>query len=302
MLSLAGCNASANTAQEILTPDQARQVAMTWLHTGFATMVSQERGSLLRIDRAANLLRTSPAPAPDTRPHDLTIWMPHQGQYPLTFLCLDSVRAAGQPVLPQMYRFSRADAQATWTVTHQVALQSAASRPAVALDSAGYAQTVAGGQYDKFLVSPARLAGDYAAYLNRANSADSHEFAPGVLTSSGIENIRKLIADAAAQQHGALTVTFTPSDDAVDVYLLHDGGALVLFGLTMTNHVVATAGSITVTEDGKGVSGPAPGRYRDLTTTHLVLDAFTVPPKGSTAKVAGLGAYFGPVSTTATPG
>jgi hypothetical protein len=87
----------------------------------------------------------------------------------------------------------------------------------------------------------------------------------------------------------------------VDVYLLRDGGALVLVGIKVTEHLVATAGSIDVPQDGKGVTAPAPGKYRELTTVELALAAFSVPPKGSAARVAALGVYSGAISTTGIP-
>jgi hypothetical protein len=286
-----------------LTPDQGKQVATAWLHANLATEVGQERGSLQRIDQAVNLLRTS-QPTPDASPHEDTIWLAHQGQYPLTFLCFDKPRLPAQQMQmmsPSMFRFYKADAHAPWTVTHQVTLVSAGSRPAVAVDSAGYAQAVPADQYDKFIASPGRVASDFATYLSRGNSTDTHEFAAGPLTSAVIENTKKRVADTAAQ-HNTLSATYTSTDDPVDVYLLRDGGALVLFGIKATDHLVAAAGgSISVTEDGKGVTAPAPGKYRELTTVELVLAAFSVPPKGSSAKVAPLGIYTAPVSTVGTP-
>src|SRR5258708_18272922 len=129
LLILAGCGASATTTPDLLTPDQGKKVALDWLHSNLGAEISVERGSLQRLDQAVNLVRIPPMPltSTDTRNRDDTIWMPHQSQYPLTFLCLDWPRVPGQQTVPQLIRFYKADAQARWTVTHQVQLLSTAA-------------------------------------------------------------------------------------------------------------------------------------------------------------------------------
>lgn len=300
--SLAGCG-SANAAggADVITPAQARTVAQAYLHSTVPSQIDQERGSLQRIDKSVDLLRTpGPAPTPDSRTQDATVWVPHQSQYPITFLCLDKALMGGGQTSPgQFFRFSKASATAAWTVTHQDSLVSIGSRPAVALDSAGYAQLAAPQDYGKFLVSPAKLAHDWAAYLAAGNATDAREFAPGNLTSGAIQGNKQQIANSAKSQF-TLTYSYVPTDDPVDAYVLKDGSVLVLVGIQQTAHTVAGKDPIKVTGDGKGVTYPAAGSYRDLTQTTLVLAAFTIPPKGSAVKVSGIAVYDGPVSATAT--
>ena len=296
---LAGCG-SASAATDLITPAQARTIVQTWLHASYSAQVDAERGSLQRIDRATNLLRTGPAPTTDTRPHDDTIWVAHQSQYPITFLCFDKPLTGGGQTNPgQLFRFSRTSPTAPWTVTHQDELISLGSRPAVALDSAGYAQLAPAQDYGKFLVSPAKLGHDWAAYLQSGNAADAREFAPGVLTTQAIATNKQTISSNASKQY-ALSYSYVPTGDPVDAYVLRDGSALVLVAIEQTAHTVAGKDPIKVTGDGKGVVAPGPGSYHDLTQVSLVLAAFTIPPKGSAVKVSGIAAYFGPVSATAT--
>jgi hypothetical protein len=298
---LAACGSVSASASSLITVAQARTVAQLWLHADNAAELDQLSGSLQRIDHAAERLRTpGPDPTPDQRVHDDTIWMAPQSKYPLSFLCFDKpLSGPGKSSSLQLFRFSKASAAAPWKVTHAVIFASVTSRPAVALDASGFAQTVSPKDYGKYLVSPARLAYDWAAYLQAGNASDAAEFAPGVLTTQQIQANQKQVSDNAAK-HYVFTHAYAPTDDPVDAYVLKDGSALVLVGLEQTSHVVAQQDPMTVTEDGKGVVGPAPGTYRESTTVVLVMATFTDPAKGSTQKVSGTGAYFGPVTTTAT--
>ena len=295
VVSVSGCGSSASASSDLITQRQAKQVAQAYLHGSVVAGIGEERGSLRRIDDGIEALRTpGPQPTPDMMADD-TIWMAHQQQYPISFLCFDKPLTPGQASPGQLFRFSKASASAEWTVTHQDVLESIASRPAVALDSDGFAQLVSPSDYGKFLVSPANVARDWGAYFAAGNAADGKEFAPGPLTTSVIESNKKQI-DAEAALHHTLSLAYAPTGDAVDAYLLKDGGALVLVGLQVTSHDVANSGSIKVTQDGKGISAPPVGQYREVSNVALVLAAFAVPPKGSTVKLTVLGSYIGTVS------
>lgn len=297
---LSACGSS-NAAPDLITLAQAKQVALTWLHADNKAAVAQEGGSVQRIDEAdAAMNPPASSSAPDGQTHNATIWMAHQSRYPLTFLCVDTpAMERGQAPAQQLFRFSKASPTTPWTVTHQDLLFSPASRPSLALDAAGYAQMVPAHDAGKLLASPAQLAADWVAYLSAGNLSDAHEFAPGPLTTGQIENNQKQV-DAAAGQHDRLTTSYTVSDDPVDAYLERDGSALVLVGITVTAHTVAQSGSIKVTQDGKGVAGPVPGSYRDITDVVLVLAAFTDPAKDGGSKAAAIGTYYGPVTATGT--
>jgi hypothetical protein len=297
----AGCGSSGGNT-DLLTPDQAKQAAQTFFKAGVSMQIKEESGSLQRIDQAHAIVEPLPSPEPTQNPanhSDLTIWIAHQSSYPVTFLCLDKISNGTQQGL-SLFRFSKSDESSTWRVSHQDALISVAALPSVALDSKGFAQLIPQSEYGKLAVSPTKVAGDYAAYMVTGNSADAHEFAPGPLTSGQIDQDNKNIATD-AKSHVALSFAFSQSNDPVDAYALRDGGALVLVGLTWTTKAVASPAPIVVTKDGNGIVAPAPGKYRAVTGTTLVLAAFSVPPKGSIAKIAGLGAYSGPVSSMATP-
>ena len=298
---LAGCG-SASASSDLITLAQARAVAQTWLHASDATQVSEERGSLQRIDEAMALVRTGPAPTPDPQVGEDTIWVAHQSRYPISFLCFDKPAASAgraMAVEGQLFRFSKASASAPWTVTHQGVLLSLGSRPSLALDSSGYAQIVSPQDYGKFKVSPAQVGRDWGAYLQAANGSDAREFAPGPLTTQAIQDDKQQ-NDAGVAKHYNYSYAYAPTDDPVDAYLLRDGGALVLLGLQVTTHIVAQAAPIQVTQDGKGVSDPAPGWYHDVTYVALALALFTTPPKDSAVKVTGIGAYTGTVTATGT--
>jgi hypothetical protein len=300
---LSGCGSSASASgNDLVSLKQAKQVALDYLHTNPVAEVDQERGALQRIDQATNAFRTpGPAPTPDTHIHDVTVWLAHQSQYPISFVAFDKPLLQGQTSAGQLFRFSKTSASAAWTVTHQDLLLSIASRPAVALDSEGFAQLVPASDYGKLSVSPAAVGKDWAAYLAARNVGDAHEFAPGSYTTGNIESTKKQIDDFAAQ-HSTLTLTYTASQDPVDAYVLKDGSALVLAGIEVNSRNVANAGSsIKQTEDGKNISGPPAGSYREVDNTTLVLAAFTVPPKGSTVKVSVIGAYYGLVAAKGIP-
>lgn len=298
---LSGCG-SAKAASDVITLAGAKAVAQSWIHAALATEIAQEGGSLQRIDESFEAMRTpGPTPTPDPLVHEDDIWMAHQSGYPVSFLCIDRSVASGQSTAGQMFRFRKADAASPWTVTHQDRFLSLGSRPRPVLDADGYAHIVPAADYGRFLASPAKLGADLAAYLQANNASDGREFAPGEMTTGWLDQLKQLV-DSGAAQHVATTFSFAATDDPVDAYLLSDGGALVLTGVQMTVRRVASSGSITVTDDGKGVMGPAPGSYHEVTTILLALGAFVVPPKGSAAKVSGIGIYSGTVATTAAKG
>jgi hypothetical protein len=297
-----GSESPSRAGADLVTPDQAKQAALAYVHAGLSAEIAAEAGSLRRIDDAMAVVNPIPSPAPTLNPkarYDVTVWVAHQSHYPLSFLCLCRTTIPDQNLLPQLFRFSKAEPAAPWIVSYQLQLPLAAV-PSLALDGSGYAQLVTPDQFDKFLVSPARLSSEYVAYLKAGDSADSHQFASGDVTSRVIDAMNNEIS-AHKAAHANMTVSLSPTEDPVDAYRLRDGSALVLLGVSVTAHVVATSAPLKVEKDGKGVAGPAPGAYRDVTTDSLNLVGFSVPPKGSSAKIAGLGVYSGLVRSTATP-
>ncbi len=300
---LAACGSANAAVSDLLTPAQAKVVLQAWLHAPMDAQVAQESGSLQRVDQAHAALSTpGPSPMADRGLHDDTIWVAHQTRYPISFLVFDRpLVGGGQISSGQLFRFSKQSASAAWQVTHQDELFANVAKPAVTVDADGYAQTVSTGDYGRLMVSPAKLAADWATYLQAQDVSDTREFGPGPLTTDHITGNKK---DAAsdASKHYSYTYTYAPTNDPVDAYRLADGGALVLVAIEATDHIHANAEPVSVTTDGKGITDPAPGSYRDVTRVLLVLGAFSVPPKGGTAKVTGVGVYFGPVTATGTTG
>jgi hypothetical protein len=233
--------------------------------------------------------------------HDVTVWVGHQSGYPASFLCLDNPTVGGKPIVPNVYRLEKASASAPWRVSSQLLPTTPSALPSLAVDGDGYAQVISSDRYGKFLASPASLSRDYAAYLTAGNSADDHEFAPGNMTSALIDNTNKAIRTAAQDHTQTVTTAWSPTGDPISVYLQNDGTAFVVLGIRSTTQIVAKSGAITVTKDGKGITGPAPGKYRDTTSVSILLVGFAVPAKGSNDRVAAVAAYGGTVSSTGTP-
>ena len=306
MLAMVACGSGGSTkTADLLTPDQATAAALAHLQKPtLSAALKDDTGSLRAYDQANLTLNPLPSPEPTIDPsitHHVTVWVAHQSSYPLSFLCLDSPTVPGGQALPTMFFFTKAAAASSWTVTYQVVLTAMANAPDVAIDSGGYAQVIPANRYSALLASPAQLGGDYSAYITAGNSADTHEFAPGPLTSQTIDANNQNIRGRAQQRGETETVSYVPSGDPVVAYLLNDGGALVLVGLRASAHLVATKAPITVSMDGKGISGPAPGKYHDITFERVVMNAFVDPPKNSTDRVAGIGANGGPIRSTGTP-
>jgi hypothetical protein len=286
----------------VVTPEQAKQAYLALAQGPTAAFLKAATGSLREISTAQASLLASPEAVPDpSTTHDVTVWVGHQSSYPASFLCIDSMGVSGRPTTPYLFRLDRASASAPWTVSYQMQFASPADIPAVALDGSGYAQSVSSERYGRFTASPASLARDYAAYLGAGNSTDDHEFVPGQFTSGLIDANNKVIRSAAQDKHVSVTESWSITGDPVAAYLLSDGGVLVLLGVRATAHAVPRSGTITIVQDGRGVTAPAPGKYRDTTTVSLLLAAFTVPPKGSADKVSAVAGYNGAVSSTGTP-
>jgi hypothetical protein len=307
VLAMAGCGSSASATQgsDLLTPDQAKGVALEHMQQPtYSASIKNDAGSLRAIEQAGLVVNPLPTPEPTNDPgvgHNVIVWVAHQSSYPLSFLAFDAPTVPGAQALPQLYHFTKASKTAPWAADFQVLVPASSAAPDVALDSKGYATAIPTSRYASFRVSPANLAKDFAAYLQAGNSADAHEFAPGQITSTVIDGDNKLVRDEEQQKGATATLTFTPTDDESSAYLLSDGSALVLVGVRSQTHVVAGKTLITATKDGKGVVGPSPGKYKDTTNELLLLAAFIDPPKGGTAKVTGFGALSGPVRSTATP-
>ncbi len=303
MVVACGSQAPAKAA-DVVTPDQAKQAFLHMAEGSPAAFINATTGSLRQITLAQDRLTpvASAAATPDPSwTHDVTVWVAHQSQYPVSFLCVDNITVGGRQAAPNLYRLDKASASAPWTFSYQLLVPSPADVPSLAVDSGGYAQVISSDRYGQFKVSPASLGRDFAMYLTAANSADDHQFAPGQYTSTLIDNDNNVIRTAAQEKAETVTTTWSPTGDPVTAYLLNDGGALVLIGVQASVHVVPRTGAITITKDGKGVTGPGPGRYRDTTTVTLLIAAFIVPAKGSTEKVSAVGGFVGPVSSTARP-
>src|SRR5579885_1622414 len=94
---LAACGGGAAASADIVTPGQAGAVAQAYLRGDLAAEVAEESGSLARIDRGLMALRTpGPQPTADSQAHSETIWITHQSDYPVSFLCVNPLRAGDQ--------------------------------------------------------------------------------------------------------------------------------------------------------------------------------------------------------------
>jgi hypothetical protein len=291
------------------------QIALAYLQArASGSTRDEESGSLRRIDEASAVAPQAvgyPLRTPDpASPNTVTIWTSQQTSYPASFLCVDTVTDPTQnSPFRELYRFVKFSASASWTVNYETVLgpwtQGAPPGvPPVAFDSSGYVQVVTPDHYDQFLTSPAKVATDYASYLAARNSADDHEFAPGGYTSGQIDQDRKEITlNAQSPSHDTVTITRTPTGAPADAYMLQGDGALVLVEIMETRRITAGQGTIIKPPDAlyNGTVPASPGSYRDLTYNIIYLDAFIVPPKGSSAKVMLVGIFRGGVSTTGTP-
>ena len=307
LLGMAACGSAGSSggAADLITPDQAKAVAMAHLQkpTQSAT-IADEVGSLRAIDQAGQALSPAKTPEPTQDPgimHSVTVWVAHQSSYPLSFVCFDAPTATQGTALPVLLFFNKPTRSAPWSVSYQIFMNGMSAAPDVALDSGGYARVFPRARYGSLFVAPTQLANDYATYLTAGSSADTHEFAPGSYTSQVVDADNRNIRNIAQQKQETVTVTGAPTGDPVVAYLLNDGGAVVLFGTRVTTHAVATKAPITITHDGKGIAAPAPGRYRDTTAELLLLVAFIDPPRGSGDRLTGIGAFGGTVRATGTP-
>lgn len=302
-LLMVACGSSAPRTSELVTPDQAKAVATAHvLKPLYSAMIKEDAGPARALAQAGLVLNplATPEPTQDTRlNHNISVWVPHQTSYPVSFICYDGATAFGS-TLPELYVFTKVSPASSWTVIYQMILNIMSTAPDVALDSDGYAQVIPTSRDGAFLVSPVQVAADYGAYLQAGNSTDGHEFAPGPATSAVVERNNKRIREAAQTDGATLSYAFATTDDPVFAYLLNDGSALVLTNLRATRSEVATKGTITVSKDGKGITGPAPGNYRNITRDELLFAAFIVPPKRSADKVSGLGLGGGVIRSTAT--
>lgn len=299
---LAGCGSGARASSDVVTPDQAKAVALAHVQARYVTdMMKDDVGELREIDRASLVARPLPSPEPTEPPlaHDVRVWVPHQSGYPASFLGYDALVLNGTVASGILYVFVKPSATSHWTTSFKATLVTPTA-PDVATDSSGWAQVIPPSRFDAFRVSPDQVGADYGAYLAAGNSTDAHEFAPGQVTSQAVDGMNTQIRQAARSSSVTVSFTFKPTGDPVFAYLLNNGGALVLSSLLGTIDNLATKDPMTVTADGKGVIGPPPGKYSRVTTDQAYLVAFVVPPKGSSDKVTVIGAVNGPIQSIGT--
>lgn len=215
---------------------------------------------------------------------DTKVYVPHQSAYPLQFLT--SEVATGKTSSGQVFKstslslFVKQSAGDAWKIYYEAYSNTATdilkvtAPPAFALDTQGYARTIASGQ-GGFVVTPDKVSATIATYINSGDGP----VAGGDFTSTYRSG---LIANQTGQAQKCschVSSHMSAASYPTYAYQLQDGSALVFYAMSLS--IDLTGGQFHSDGAGLGVLGPATsGDYNSLTFTSLEQQIAVLPKSG----------------------
>ncbi|HEY8455478.1 MAG TPA: hypothetical protein VIL34_07790 [Actinopolymorphaceae bacterium] len=244
-------------------------------------MESIQSGPLLRTTQAAFRIAerldpegNDPAPVPVHR--DIRTYVPHFRDYPIWYVAVSRLEGDGatDDGGTAVDLVMRPNAAVPWRKAQTVVLDERAVIPELA-EKNGHAVVVEGDDGEGLALSPAQVAGWYAAMLEAGpSSPHARAFAPHPDTRRSHE------ASAQNKQESGYEQSF----EVVSVRALAtaDGGALVLFTLEESEQLSLRNGELELSSDDAVAAYTGHAKGRDLLRTSWIWQVVAVvPPEGA---------------------
>jgi hypothetical protein len=299
-LALAGCAGLPGqaTSVDVITPSRADKVVHDYWSVNEQAFTTNNPDLLAKIQstplleaQTASIKAGKAAGDPtlkSARPlKKVTTYVPHQQNYPATFVALletVQVDGSGNPTQDAMdfyYRFAQPSDGAPWRADfYVIANLDAKARIAVGRD--GFATLVSPGD-GSFVVEPKQLAESLARYLNTGLATGSPQgpFAPGHLTTDAVTSLRKY-HDTMTKLGYTVDLAYQ-AGDFFDAYRGSDGRAFVVFNLQSTDKVAVPDGLHCIVQPKDNLhrwGGLVPsGSYSQLVEGRMLQFLATAPAK-----------------------
>jgi hypothetical protein len=311
LLATQGCDSGTSTqassaARPDLTLSQARTVYQSYITASDSAAEQGDADTGLSVVADASwafvhaqytALASSHTPVQRYSYGTPAFYVPVVSGYPHWFVVDVPRRTASSPPSSMLMVFGQSAARGQWTLDGDAALEPGQGMPAIATDARGYAISLSPYQ-SGLLLQPNLLGPTQAAVVNEGPaSASSSLITPGPQTTS-LYNQQSAVYAATAKD---LEYTWYMGGTAFPVFALKtaDGGALVLYGMSLNTEVeypVGTEGSpIPIPADVRPLLGtPAEVGYHSVEANWTYEYATVDPPasvsNGKATVIAATGA------------
>ncbi len=235
---------------------------------------------------------------------DVSVYVPDQSSYPLTFLAFETISAEGQAASSQQFLvFAKESSDAPWKATYAAALVPDAVVPRVATDQDELATLVKGKRADSLHVNPTKLAPKLARLWQRSAGgvAIAKPFSPGLLTTDAI-NVFIGQLEQLPLNEARVDFKFTSSESQPVCFATVGDGALCFFVVNYTATLDPVSGAFVQDDTRAPLSGLVPpGEYGGVIFEHTAILLAAVPKRSKLARVDVIGLYSGLVAAEGTP-